>query len=127
MPTYKEAMGWRYPLKPSGWAKPPTTANPTARKWSLFEEEALLALMARQVHNIGDEEDGLELATRLNEAINDSDYRGDISPREIQKKVQSILSERPVFADTLARHKVGRVTRRLKQSFYRALNPMAER
>ncbi|KAH0558815.1 hypothetical protein GP486_004544 [Trichoglossum hirsutum] len=111
---YKQAIDWRYSSTPPKRVRRASSAN---RGWTVFEEDVLLGLMARQ-HHCGD---ALTLATMFNSSLNDSDYHSDIGTPAIQKKVKEILRGRPSFAAMLVRHKAGRVTRQLKMSFHRAL------
>ncbi|KAH0544890.1 hypothetical protein FGG08_000970 [Glutinoglossum americanum] len=121
MGSFREAMDWRYP-DPSITYRRALPATQPSHRWSTFEEEALLGLMARQHH----QGDPLNLATMLNSSLHDLDYRSDISTPEIQKKVKEILRDRPAFAGFLVRTGAGRVTRRLKEVYRRALKYSGE-
>ena len=112
-------MDWRYSDRPpyAHLRTSPGSASTSARQWTVFEQEALLGLMAAQHHN----GDPLELATMLNKALNDSDYRSDISTYDIQKEVKRLLQEHPNFASFLERHDSRKITRQLKMVFRRAL------
>ncbi|KAI9776267.1 MAG: hypothetical protein M1839_000501 [Geoglossum umbratile] len=117
---FKEAMGWRYshtsPNTRRQRASPGSTST-SGRQWTIFEQEALLGLLAAQHHN----GDPLEFATMLNKALNDSDYHSDISTNDIQQEVGRLLHEHPNFAGFLARHGSSKMTRQLKRVFHRAL------
>ena len=123
--SFKEAMGWRYPdrLPNARQRVSPRSAFATGHRWTAFEREVLLGLMASQHHN----GDPLELATMLNKALNDSDYHSDISTHDIHKEVKRLLLDHPNFAGFLARHNSGKMTRQLKRVFHRDLKYSAYR
>ena len=120
--SFKAAMDWRYSDRPRQQAAP-GSASTSSRQWTIFEQEALLGLMAAQYHN----GDPLELATMLNKALNDSDYRSDISTNDIQKEVKRLLQDNPDFAGFLVRHSSRKLTRQLKMVFHRALRHSSDK
>ncbi|KZF21653.1 hypothetical protein L228DRAFT_277919 [Xylona heveae TC161] len=85
--------------------------------WRRYELIALAGLITKNEHLAGD----LHVATKLNEALNQFDYGGDIDKSEVSFMVKRILRECPAFMRMLHRSRVTKLTKTLKATFFRSL------
>jgi hypothetical protein len=67
------------------------------------------------------EDEALDFAGMFNRAVNAENFSSDISASAIVHKVEEILEKKPAAANMLARHRVPKMTMRLRKVFERGL------
>ncbi|KAI9861643.1 MAG: hypothetical protein M1824_002073 [Vezdaea acicularis] len=92
---------------------------PSPRVWTNNEEQIILCMMCKGLHN---QLDDLDLATSFNQALNGGkpDTK-DVEPKVVREKFNSLLRERPAFAKLLRFSRTTRVTSTLRKAFNRAI------
>ncbi len=86
-------------------------------KWTTFETNLLVHLLARQKFQHDDDE--LALPTAFNTALNRGKHESDISPKEIWKKTEELMETRKDFFDIMNRQRVPRISRFLMRVWER--------